>query len=130
MYVLAWETPTGMYAYGPFRHSAECQGWLDRRRPFLGDVSGHRLRGFFLSAPFQQADHGVSTESVGQIYHLGRDADDRTGQFVVALVVSESVTVGIGAFSDRDLAAEWFLDNRLRLGGASALVLPMLPADG
>ncbi len=129
MYVVAWESASGIHAYGPFLGSEEGMAWCRARFAFM-DPSQHRVVGYLLTEPYEQQDYGSSVREVGSCYHQGRDADDRAAGFIATVVVSETVSFGVGAFSTREAAAGWFLANRMLLDGAQGLILPLLSPAG
>lgn len=129
MYVMAWESVSGIHAYGPFSDSDEGLAWFHARLAFI-DPTQHRVVGYMLTAPFEQPDYGIASSSVGSCYHQGRDADARSAGFIATVVVSESVSFGVGPFASRADAEGWFLSQRMRLDGAQGLILPLLPPAG
>jgi hypothetical protein len=128
MYVVIWDSPAGLYSYGPFDDQAESQGWVDTIRPFLTNISEHRLMGCVVVPPdLDSWDDVPPGKEVGSFYHQGRDRDDdehRSG-FIVALV-RDVLSFAIGPFPTREEAEQWFLRHRTTVGGASGLVLPFL----
>lgn len=126
MYAVTWEHPGGeIYSYGPFLGADEARVWTHKRLAFV-DPAKQRVVGYILTAPFEQPDYGSEMRAVGSCYHAGRDADDRAAGFVCVLVVSPTLSFGVGPFPERDAAWRWFLGQRARLDGAQGLILPFL----
>lgn len=129
MYVLAWDDPTGLYAYGPFENKDEAFAWYRESISVFVKPEQHRVIGYSMVAPFEQPDHGMVAE-VGSCYHQGREFDDRVEEFIATVVVSETVSFGVGPFAAREAAERWFLAQRMRLNGAQGLILPLVPPHG
>lgn len=124
MYALAWDSPAGMYGYGPFEDGDAASKWFNGRQAFF-DPAKHQIVGYLLLTPFESKE--PVSDSVGSLYHQGRDADDRAPAFMATVVVSSGVAFGVGPFPSRVDAESWFLSQRMHLGGADGLILPLLP---
>lgn len=129
MYVIAWDSPSGLVSYGPFLDKDEGFEWYHKRSAFV-DPTRNRITGYMLTAPFEQPDYGSGETVPGPLYHATRDADDRAAGFICTVVVSETVSFGVGAFSERETAEAWFYSQRTRFDGAAGLVMPLLSPAG
>jgi hypothetical protein len=123
VYVATLDSPSGMCGHGPFDDAEAMQAWFDGVSVFL-DMEKTRAAGLMLVSPFKKAT--AEDTGGGSLYHQGMVSDELAVGFTV-LMVCDDMSFGVGLFSDREAAAQWFLRERSGLGHYPGIVLPVVP---
>jgi hypothetical protein len=125
VYILVWDSPSGIHAYGPFEDKVEAFGWWRAKSAFI-DQNLNRAVGVLLFSPVDKLAEPASPKLPGKLHHQNTDSDDQANGFILLVVVTEEVSFGVGLFPTRAEANQWFMDKRDRLDGSPGLILPML----
>lgn len=126
MYVLVCDSPAGMRAFA-FEDREPAFRWWHGKSGFLNPEVNRAVGLELLSAIDLPVSSVTNSKQTGMLYH---PSVDTSGQvvlgYVVLIVVSDTVSLGAGVFSDVEPAQRWFRGQSGDLSGFPGFVLPLL----
>jgi hypothetical protein len=100
--------------------------WWHGKSAFL-NPEANRAVGMELHSAVDMPISSSASSQSGMLYHPSVDTSGQVVKgFVVLIVVSETVSIGAGVFSDVEPAQRWFEGQNGDLAGFPGFVLPLL----